>query len=79
MGRKFFKALTFREMEYLEFVKSKNVVVYQEVIESLKQTILGPHAPPCDGYPMQEKMADQHPLYPPLAHKEGKRGQYDVS
>jgi len=66
-GKKIFKALTFREIEYLEYMRKKNIILYQEVLEQIKENILGSNAPNLDdGYPL----SDRHPLYPSLPLKE---------
>lgn len=66
-GKKIFKALTFREIEYLEYMRKKNIILYQEVLEQIKENILGSNAPNLeDGFPL----SDRHPLYPSLPLKE---------
>ena len=56
-GKKLYKALSFRELEYLEFIRKKNILLYGEVLEKLRNDILGPNAP---------NDSDQMPLYPNL-------------
>lgn len=69
-GKKIFKALTFREIEYLEYLRKKNIVLYQEVLEQVKERILGPNAPSMeDGYPL-DNLSDKRPLYPSLPRKD---------
>ncbi|XP_057310171.1 innexin inx3-like isoform X1 [Hydractinia symbiolongicarpus] len=65
-AKKIFDALTYREVEYLEFMRKRNQLVYGDVLEKLKEKILGSPAhsidssfdnpksePPC--YPMRRK------------------------
>ena len=55
--KSFCKALSFRELEYLEFIRKKNILLYGEVLEKLRYDILGPNAP---------NDSDNMPLYPNL-------------
>lgn len=70
-NRKIFKSLSFREIEYLEFIQRKNVVLYQEILEKLRETFVGPNAPNMDDeYALRDNVDDKHPLYPSLPPKE---------
>lgn len=57
-GKKIFKMLSFRELEYLEFIRKRNIGLYGEVLEKLKEIKLGPYSPERD---------DDIPLYPKIS------------
>jgi hypothetical protein len=61
MGKKIFKMLSFRELEYLEFIRKRDIALYGEVLDKLKDIKLGPHAPEDD----MPRHGDDIPLYPP--------------
>ncbi|XP_047145463.1 innexin inx3 isoform X1 [Hydra vulgaris] len=67
-GNKLFKALSFRELEYLEFLRKKNIILYGEVLEKLKDNIIGPNAPSLDDE-YSRRPNDTLPLYPSLPPK----------
>jgi len=69
-SKKLFKALSFRELEYLEFIRKKNVILYGEVLERLRVNILGPNAPIDDEYPPRRGNGENIPLYPSLPPKD---------
>lgn len=69
-SKKLFKALSFRELEYLEFIRKKDVILYGEVLEKLRENILGPNAPMDDEYPPRGRNSDNLPLYPSLPPKD---------
>jgi len=80
-SKKLFKALSFRELEYLEFIRKKNVILYGEVLEKLRETILGPNAPLDHEYPQQRRSQDNLPLYPSFPPKDqydSKRPEYQL-
>jgi len=57
-GKKLYKALSLRELEYLEFIRNRDIVIYGEVLEKLRHEYLGPND------------ADTMPLYPSLPPKD---------
>lgn len=65
-GKQLFKSLTFRQLEYLEFIRKKNVIIYGEVLEKLRDNL--PNAPMDDEYPPRGRGRDTDniPLYPSL-------------
>ena len=67
-GNKLFKALSFRELEYLEFLRKKNIILYGEVLDKLKENIIGPNAPSLDD-DYSRRPNDTLPLYPSLPPK----------
>jgi len=66
-GKKIFKLLSFRELEYLEFIRKRDIALYGEVLDKLKDIKLGPNAPR-DEYPARR--GDDLPLYPSLPPKD---------
>ena len=55
--------LSFRELEYLEFIRKRNIGLYGEVLEKLKEIKLGPHSPEREeDVPLHPKMP-QHERY----------------
>jgi len=66
-GKKIFKLLSFRELEYLEFIRKRDIALYGEVLDKLKEIKLGPNAPQ-DEYPPRH--GDDIPLYPSLPQKD---------
>ncbi|XP_057310138.1 innexin inx2-like [Hydractinia symbiolongicarpus] len=69
-GKKLYKALTFRELEYLEFIRKRDVMLYGEVMEKLREDILGPNAPLDDEFPPRNSGGESAPLYPHLSEKD---------
>lgn len=67
VGKKIFKMLSFRELEYLEFIRKRNIALYGEVLDKLKEFKLGPNAPD-DEFPARGR--DDIPLYPSLPPKD---------
>lgn len=74
-GKKIFKMLSFRELEYLEFIRKRDIALYGEVLDKLKDIKLGPNAPEDeyaprsrDEYPPRSR--DDMPLYPSLPQKD---------
>jgi len=62
-GKKLYKALSFRELEYLEFIRKRDIALYGEVLERLRHDFLGPNAnAPND--------PESLPLYPSLPTKD---------
>lgn len=59
-GKKLYKALSFRELEYLEFIRKRNILLYGEVLEKLRNDILGPNAPNDDQLPLYPNMKDRY-------------------
>ena len=57
-SKKLYKILTFRQLEYLVFIRKKNILLYGEVLEKLRNDILGTNVP---------NDLDQMPLYPNLS------------
>ena len=62
-GKKIYNALSFRELEYLEFMRKRNVILYQEVLSQIKENVLSPNAPPL---PDGDAFAKRPALYPSL-------------
>jgi len=44
-GKKLIKALSLRELEYLEFIRKRDIPLYGEILEHLRKEYLGPFAP----------------------------------
>ena len=67
-ARKLLRVITMRELEYLEFIKKRNIPLYTEVISQLKGGLYEMKVPedeyPHNGLNQQRKM---HSLYPNLA------------
>lgn len=61
--------LSFRELEYLEFIRKRNIALYGEVLDKLKDIKLGPNAPG-DEYPPRGRGDIEIPLYPSLPSKD---------
>ena len=40
-GKKLYKILTFRQLEYLVFIRKNNILLYGEVLKKLHNNILG--------------------------------------
>ena len=75
-GKQIYKALSFRELEYLEFIRKKNIILYGEVLEKLREDILGPNAPAMnDEHPRRDGNSAQMPLYPSLPPKDRYEGK----
>jgi len=70
-GKKIFKMLSFRELEYLEFIRKRDIALYGEVLDKLKDIKLGPHAPR-EEYPPRN--GDDIPLYPTKGQYSDKPG-----
>jgi len=74
VAKRIFKTLSFRELEYLEFIRKRDIVLYGEILDHLKNDRLHEVAPPSN--------RDDAPLYPSLPNKdrypdEQKRPDYD--
>ena len=62
--------LSFRELEYLEFIRKRDIALYGEVLDKLKDIKLGPHAP-ADDVPQH---GDDIPLYSSKSPYDNKPG-----
>ena len=53
-GKRIFKMLSFRELEYLEFIRKRDIALYGEVLDKLKDIKLGdaPYPPHGDAIPL---------------------------
>ena len=53
-GKRIFKMLSFRELEYLEFIRKRDIALYGEVLDKLKDIKLGdaPFPPRDDAIPL---------------------------
>jgi len=76
IAKRIFKTLSFRELEYLEFIRKRDIALYGEILDNLKKDRLHevPNAPPTN--------RDDVPLYPSLPKKdryadEEKRPDYE--
>lgn len=68
-SKKLVTVLTFREIEYLEYIRKRDISVYEEVLQQVRDNILGPNAPSMDdGYHMNH-LNERRPLYPSLPRK----------
>lgn len=64
-GGRIYKALTFREVEYLEFIRKRDIALFGEVVEKLQKKLFGEDSP----LPPPPHAQDV-PLYPSLPHKQ---------
>jgi len=64
--RRIFKSLSFRELEYLEFIRKRDISLYGEILDKLREK-LG-EAPNGEFQPPSNN--ENVPLYPSLPHKE---------
>ena len=62
VAKRIFKTLSFRELEYLEFIRKRDIVLYGEILDHLKNDRLHDGAPPSN--------RDDAPLYPSLPQKD---------
>jgi len=66
IAKRIFKTLSFRELEYLEFIRKRDIVLYGEILDHLKNDRLHevPNGPPPNNH------GEDAPLYPSIPNNE---------
>ena len=68
IAKRIFKTLSFRELEYLEFIRKRDIVLYGEILDHLKNDRLHevPNGPPSSN----KRGGEDAPLYPSIPNNE---------